>query len=227
MKVKLAAANPKRRAAWRVASGLAIAASLLGVAEVTWGDDLVPGRPIGSIIGLLEGRSPGERNGASLTKMKKKISKNKIEESHQRVLGKVFPPAPPHMVPPKDLLTNTPLVDFAEFQYPPLTLDETIQGNSIPPGAALYYYAPPVGQSSGGNNGGSPGANNGGSSGGGSSGGGSGGGPVGEVPPLVPDVPAAVPEPETWALMLLGAALCAAALRRGKSSRRRPFLVDA
>jgi uncharacterized membrane protein YgcG len=226
MKVKLAAANPKRRAAWRVASGLAIAASLLGVAEVTWGDDRVPGRPIASVIGLLEARSPGERNGASLTKLKKKISKNKVEESHQRVLGKVFPPAPPNTVPPEDLLINTPRLDFAEFQYPPLTLDETIQGNSIPPGAALYY-APPIGQSSGGNIGGSPGPNNGGSSGGGSSGGGIGGGPVGEVPPLVPEVPAAVPEPETWALMLLGAALCAAALRRDKSSRRRSFVADA
>jgi hypothetical protein len=222
MKVKLAPANPKRRAAWCVASGLAIAASLLGVAEVTWGDERVPGRPIGSVIGLLEGRSPGERNGASLTKLKKKISKSKIEESHQRVLGKVFPPAPPHLVPPQDLLTSTPLMDSTAFQYPPLTLGETIQATAISPGAALYYV-PPVGQSSG-DSGGSPGMDNGGSSGGGTGGG---RGPIGGIPPLVPDVPPAVPEPEAWALMLLGSALCAAALRRDKSSRRRSSIADA
>jgi len=220
MNVKLAAANPKRRAAWRVASGLAIAASLVGVAEVTCGDDRFPGRPIGNVIALLEGRSPGERTGASVIKLEKKISINKIEESRQRVLGKVFPLAPPHVVPPEDLLTSTPLLDFTEFQYPPLTLDETIQGNSISSGAALYYVYP-VGQSSG-DNGGSPATNN-----GGSSGGGAGGSPIGGVPPLVPDVPAAVPEPEAWALMLLGSALCAAALRRDKSSRRRSFDADA
>ncbi len=209
---KLAAANPKRRAAWRVASVLAVAASSLGVAELTWGDDRIPGRPIDSVIRLLEGRSPGERSSAALTKMKKRVSKDRTEELHQRVLGKVFPPVPPAIVPPEDLLANPPLLDSAEFEYPPIALAGTAEDIRIPAGPAVYY-GPPVGGGSGGGNGG------------GSGGGGSGGGPV--VTPVVPEVPSAVPEPETWALMLLGAALSAAALRRGRSSQRRRAAVEA
>jgi uncharacterized membrane protein YgcG len=216
---KLASAGPKRRAAWRLASVLALAASLLGVAELTLGDDRVPGRPIDSVIRLLEGRSPGERGSADLTKLKQKVSKNRTEELHERVLGKVFPPAPPTTVPPEDLLASPPLLDSTEFEYPPTTFAGRAEDIRVPPGAALYY-GPPVGGGSGGNNGGDIGGST-----GGGGGGGSGGGPV--ITPVVPEVPSAVPEPETWALMLLGAALSAAALRRGKCSQRRRATVDA
>ena len=218
---KLASASPKRRAAWRIASILALAASLLGVAELTLGDDRVPGRPIDSVIRLLEGRSPGERGSAALTKLKQKVSKNRTEELHERVLGKVFPPVPQTIVPPEDLLANPPLLGSAEFEYPPITSAGTGEDIRVPPGAALYY-GPPVGGGSGGNNDGDIGGSTG---GGGGGGGGSGGGPV--ITPVVPGVPSAVPEPETWALMLLGAALSAAALRRGKSSQRRRTAVGA
>lgn len=215
---KLAAANPKRKAAWRIASVLAVAACLLGLAELTWGDDRVPGRPIDSVIRLLEGRSPGERHNAALTKVKKSVSKNKTDELHQRVLGKVFPPAPPPGVPPQERLVIPPLLDSAELTYPPLELAWTAEDLPRPAGGG-FYYGPPIGGRSGGSNGGGFG---------GSTGGGPGGGPIGSgVTPPVPEVPSAVPEPETWALMLLGAAFCAAALRRGKSSQRRRRAVEA
>lgn len=220
MTEKLAAADPKRRAVRRVASVLAFAASILGVAELTWGDGRVPGRPLESVIRLLESRSPGQRHSASLTKLKSKVSKDRTEELHQRILGKVFPPAPPKIEPPEDLLTNPPLLESAEFEYPPVALTGIPGDIRIPAGPPLYY-GPPLGGGSGGNNGGGGS----GSSGSGGGGGGSGGGPV--VTPVIPEVPSAVPEPETWALMLLGAALSAAALRRGKSSQRRRTAVGA
>jgi hypothetical protein len=49
--------------------------------------------------------------------------------------------------------------------------------------------------------------------GGGGAGGGGGGGAIGQLPPPPVQVPS-VPEPSTWVMMLMGAALCGASMRR-------------
>jgi hypothetical protein len=212
----------------RVLSALAISIGLMGVAAFTWSGDRLVGNPIKSITSLLEGRSPGERGTATLTKLRKEASKKKREEVHQRVLGKVFPPIPPESVPPQQLLEFGPPISFEELEFPGITLPETAERSSTLNGGAPIYVPLIARAGSGPDNGGS-GSGGGGSGGGigGDIGGGTGEAPtVGGVLPTIPEVSSAVPEPGTWALMLLGSFLSAAALRRDRSRRRRSAAVD-
>ena len=222
MTVKVAAEKPKRLTAALVAVVLAIAVVLVTATKLISADQRGARGPLESIVRLLEARSPGERSGATLnklTKSKKNQPKEGGDELHERVLGKVFPSPPPSVVPPDDLLITPPPLGSLDTGLGPNPAGGIFE-DILTPGGPLVYDAPPAG--SGSNNGGGFG----GSSGGGG-GGSSGGGPIdGSNPPLTPNVPSAVPEPQSWALMLIGALLAARALRRGNVSRRRRSISD-
>lgn len=159
-------------------------------------------RVAADVIRLLEGRSPGERGDAVLVKTRQERVGGPLgpppitEESQERVLGKVFPPDDESTFPADLVVTLVP-------------------EGPLDPIAELSQISPflPVGGSPAGPIPGLPAIIGG---GGGSGGGGGGGGDGGLVPPVIVTPPSAVPEPETWMLMLVGAFLCSAALRRRK-----------
>lgn len=154
-----------------------------------------------NILGLLEGRSPGERTFALLTKKSPGTPGNRGESPPadvERGLGKVFPPQPESpelafLIPP-ELLLPGPMSE-PEFSGPIEPLDEITvpagAGSFAPPGGIFlppgggFVSAPPE---EGGN------------------------------PPPQSTAPA-VPEPSTWAMMLIGFGLCAAAMRSKRNFR--------
>ena len=167
----------------------------------------VPGVEAGaSLLAMLEDRSPGERTTGELAASKKKLA----EAPRQRALGKIHQPeAPPELIqaliaPSPELLVAPPLAvpvkeTLLAALAPPLSAPGSVPGGTVPGG-------------------GSPG-------GGGPGGGGPGGGGGGEVPPTQPPVTppvAAVPEPATWTMMLLGFGSIGLMLRR---SRRRTVMT--
>lgn len=156
----------------------------------------IPGISAGAnLLAMLEERSPGERTAGELAASKQK---KLAEAPRQRALGKIHQPeAPPELIqalipPSPELLVAPPLAvpvkePLLAALAPPLAAPGSVPGGSVPGG------------------GGSPG------------GGGPGGG--GEVPPtpppVTPPVPA-VPEPTTWAMMLLGFGSIGFMLRRSR-----------
>ncbi|WP_082992805.1 PEP-CTERM sorting domain-containing protein [Erythrobacter sp. QSSC1-22B] len=172
------------------------------------------GDSVANIASLLDARSPGERTKAELSKTKRSsdAASSLAEPADlvtERVLGKVFSPATnDHLViTPEELMALTPLgVPLAQFP-----------DGDVAPRAPTFLGGPlPV---SGGGLG--PGFISGGSSSGGGNGGGgsSGGGGEGQ-PPAPPEQIPAVPEPSAWVLMLMGAAMCGASMRRQRRLQR-------
>lgn len=167
------------------------------------------------VLNRFVGRSPGERDEATLLKGKERKGKSLAErlfgrrvngggEPDQRALGKIFDTPPEESI--KDLLPDPP---------GPLAPGEPMA--SVPP-LGNVGISPGGGGSSG-----FPGgistvlpSGPGGSQGGPDPGNPTPGGP--SDPGIGPPI-AAVPEPGTWALMLIGFGLCGAVLRR----RRKPL----
>jgi hypothetical protein len=160
---------------------------------------------IKTVAAMMAERSPGERAKGALASLKHK----RLTELHERALPKVrapsppvsplasivtAPPAPPALPP----VSQAPL--FGMVAAPPVTVPPVTGGGGATPGGPPPFSDIPL-----------PG----------------GGGSI--VPPItttqVPPPPppaSAVPEPDSWALMLLGFAFTGLALRR---DRRRAALA--
>ena len=145
-----------------------------------------------SLADMLGMRSPGERTEAELTKTKR-----------ARTLVRHRLPAPKLPVPPSAM-------DLARILLPPATeLPVDIAGPvplmQVPPVSLAQIVSPPSGGSKpivsppGGSGGGTPG-----------------GGPPMVSPPTSPELIPAVPEPGTWAMMLLGFGFIGWRIRREK-----------
>jgi hypothetical protein len=166
----------------------------------------------GSVLGLFEARSPGERTATELTKTKRDKSVGSAGLPDDRALGKEFPPDEVStFASPEQLLALAATPDVVEFPAG----DTPVDGGGWGSG---FFIPPSLVATGGGNGGGGPGAGGpgaGGPGGGGSGGGAPGGdGPVDGPPPPATVSPPAVPEPATWAMMVLGMGLCGYALRR-------------
>jgi hypothetical protein len=147
-----------------------------------------------NVMAMLAERSPGTRTTAELTKLKKRRVVTASAKPKERALGKIFQPEHPALykaLTPNNEMALSPLLGF----FPPTTAIATA---GIPGLLTPVPGVPPVVIAA------SPAA----------VGGGGGGGGVTPVPPTqVPTVTPAVPEPGTWATMLLGFALMGGALR--------------
>lgn len=151
-----------------------------------------------SIADLMSRRSPGERTQALLNKTKHK--------RHYAVLAE----RSPEEVPPVLLGTPTAPAFLPAALTPPPVL-ALAQAAPIFPAA----FAPPLGGVFF-----SPGPGGGGPGGGTGSPGGGGGGPPAQPPPTQPtppSAPPAVPEPATWAMLILGFGVTGVAFRRRRS----------
>jgi hypothetical protein len=161
------------------------------------------------VLSLLQQRSPGARVSAELIKIKRALPS--LADREARALAPELAPADVDetigrlgLDTPEQLLAPPPFEPFATAPG----------GSALPP----TLLAPPFVGGGGGFIGG------GGGGGGGGSGGGGGGSPTPTVqtPPELPPPPqSAVPEPGTWATMIVGMALCGFGLRR----RRKPGSV--
>jgi len=158
------------------------------------------------MLGLLEQRSPGARSGAELTKIKHKRTAAAADPTEliEHALGKEFPP--------------DAVADVTEG----LGLGSPEQLLALAEPGRVKDFVPPASNGGGGSGGTVPGFIGGGGGGHGGGGGGRGGddvdtGKTGEV--TTTQFSAAVPEPGTWATMLVGMGLCGFGLRRRK---RRP-----
>jgi hypothetical protein len=165
-------------------------------------------RTIADVVKLLEGRSPGERGETMLTKAERERTLGDAVPSvaaidpRERVLGKVFPPESGYPG------------QFTAVILPEKPPEQHLEFAGIPPlGPLGRLPSEPIS--------GIPTILGGGEgSGAGSGGGGIGG--DGPDPPVIVTPPSAVPEPDTWVMMLIGAFLCSAALRR----RKRPLRAE-
>lgn len=154
------------------------------------------------VLGLLGERSPGERTFAILTKKGPRAPGKVVEAPPpdvERGLGKVFPPEPDN--PGLEFLTPP---EFALLEGPPgepeLSVPISPEGDlSVPPGSGAFG-PPGISLPPGGSFVSEP------PSGGGDT-------------PSNPTMPA-VPEPSTWAMLLIGFGLCGAAMRAKPGSRR-------
>jgi hypothetical protein len=157
--------------------------------------------PTKDFLASLTERSPGKRTQAELNKTKHKLA---VTKPHQRALAKINKPkeTPPAFV---QALTGTPslLVDALPSISvpPPVQIAEAATPRplgraSIPPGSGIVV---PFG---------------------GGAGGGGGGGGGGEPDSTPPSETPAVPEPATWAMMLLGFGMTGWMLRRRPITRR-------
>jgi hypothetical protein len=190
--------------------GALLLAVLLIAAASSWSQiQPVGAKAADDILRLLEGRSPGERGEAKLSKAKQARTLGRAvpkapAEPQERVLGKIFPPETEIATPEELLAAQFPELpvegDAAEFVELPQLAALGGPGSGAIPGMPVFV------------------GGGGGSGGGGNGGGGNGdGGSV--IPPGVIPQPPAVPEPGTWLLMLLGTFLCAAALRRHRRTQ--------
>jgi len=159
------------------------------------------------ISGLIKSAFVFERDGSS------------IMEPSQRALGKIFDPEPSGIAAlqegPIELLTGPLDALGAPGSFGPVTGSPS----PFPPGGGSgpggLVGAPPSIAAGGGGIGGGSGGGIGGDGGIGGGGGGNGGG--GMPPPPV----AGVPEPDTWALMLIGFFAAGFAMRRGHAEPKR------
>lgn len=210
------------RAKLALLAGLS-AAVLLGVGSTTVGHKLVAQMGIGESFAkttdaaerLVEngsnavqaflGRSPGERGATDILKGKAKraLAKDDVPTGKpkptQRALGKTFDDPLTTLAGP---LTQAPAVEFLPVDAAPTTPLIPALALTVPGGSGGFT---PVG-----------GGFIGGGGGGGSGGGGGDGGVI--PPPPAPPPVAAVPEPSTWALMLIGFAAVGASIRRTKKA---------
>lgn len=150
-----------------------------------------------NVLDMLSGRSPGERTEAQLIKKGRKV------ESRWLSSASLPPPkeeiekeVPDRMIAMADLPHH-------QFDQPPSDIAVPPLFPIVPPGGIV----PPVGPPGGGL-----------PPGGGFPPGGGGIPPGGGGPPPPPPPPALVPEPSTWATMLIGFALLGGVIRRRKSS---------
>lgn len=158
---------------------------------------------IQSLYELISERSPGERTTARSTKPKRgKARAEKPAKPRQRALGKINRPPLTAVVPEPllELLTQ-PRSVFSE----PIVTQEPLDVVALLPQVALSGGVVGGASSSGGG---------GGVVGGGSGPGGDGAGGNSDQPGAVTPPVSPVPEPSTWAMMIIGFGLCAAALRR-------------
>lgn len=194
-------AMTKRR---RFAAGGVVLAALvaapLSITALMGVDSNFPGLDAAkSLMALLEDRSPGDRTAAELTKTKKK--------PEQRALGKVTKPKPPEefiqaIAPPPPALSDLPTFPVAVAGLGPLV--------DIPPprpgggGGIITFDGPP-----GGGGGGPPGGDD-------------DNPPVNPPPENPPEnpPPPVVPEPATWASMLLGFGVTGLVIRRRRRTER-------
>lgn len=198
----------RRRAA--IVASLSIAAAVpLGLATLgVTGGHLVYAATSGakSLADLLDQRSPGERTGAQLTKSKK-----------MRALAKLQPAPPSSPVPPRP-----DALELAKLLMPTEPVSTAIE---MPAAVVAFGPTPTLGTIIGPNPGGSgpPGGTLVTPPGGGGTPPGGGGSPptTPTQPPLVPTSP--VPEPGTWATMLLGFGLIGWRIRRGTKVWARPL----
>lgn len=219
--IDTAAAQPSGRSrAWLrpallVAAALGFAAAIPIASALLSEDSQVPGAAqVRNVFDMLANRSPGERITGNLNKSKSSASIPKLgggdsDELRQRALGKVFPTPP---APPGAAVGQDEPVFFALEEQPstpymlegPFGTSDLVGGGPVI-GAGGFIGIPVAGSGSGGGNGGGP-------SGGGSDGGT--GGPPPSPPPF-----SAVPEPSTWAMLLLGFGLIGAGMRRRRAYR--------
>lgn len=150
------------------------------------------------------GRSPGERGATDILKGKAKRALAKDDapigkpKPAQRALGKTFDDPLVSLVGP---LTPAPAVEFLPVDAAPAAPAIPALALTVPGGSGGFT---PVG---------------GGFIGGGGGGGSGGGGGDGIVPPPpAPPPVAAVPEPSTWTLLLIGFAAVGASIRRSKKA---------
>lgn len=149
-----------------------------------------------SFLALMNDRSPGRRTSAELTKVKLVQTKPK-----QRALGKILEP---DEVPPA----------FVEALAPPPELLPMVLAPEVNPIVPAFASLPPGGGFT------PPGGG-----GGGCCGGGGPTPPGPENPPPPPPPPSPVPEPGTWATMLLGFGMIGWILRRQRR-RVRPAALS-
>lgn len=139
-------------------------------------------------LAMLLGRSPGERVGEHLASIKAK--KEEVLENEARsdkVLGKIFPSS---SLESPGFLPSTPFATSSDLLVDQPVFQDQLSTNLLNTyggPADVQQFAPAMAA----------------------------GGNYGVAPPIgIPSPAAAVPEPGTWALMLMGFALCGAALRR-------------
>jgi len=195
------AARQRRRL---MGGGAALAVLIAAPLAITAYMGVDPGFPgidaAKSFMALLEDRSPGDRTAAELTKTKKKAA------PEQRALGKVSKPeTPPEFE--EALAPPAPAVETPPFPVALAGLGPLVEIPAPPPGGGGFVTT---------------------STGGGGGGGGGGGtenppteNPPTENPPTNPpgeptptDNPPVVPEPATWASMLLGFGITGWVMRR-------------
>ena len=163
----------------------------------------------GRLMAMLDARSPGERAAGALTQIKPRqasrsraVTPAKPATPPLEQLARVIVPAPP--APPVDVMPPILPPPASGIVEPPAALASVPGGfgpGGFGPGIVIGGVgAPPAG-------GGSP-----------PGGGGGGTPPTTEVPPVI----SAVPEPGTWAMMLLGFAMIGSAM---PSRRRRALLA--
>ena len=218
--------NGRRRAYLALAIAGVMAATMGGaIALAPGGSGASATSSLDSLANLLGVRSPGKRTEGKLTKVKIAARETRTPGTledilGERVLGKVFPSGEEAQAAtgPEQFVSVAPVTlaalptGIGEF-VGPFPLLANAESDSFGAGGGPVFVGG-GGPAFVGSGGGSGGGGAGGPSGGG------GGGPVdggvgGTNPTLSPTAPvAAVPEPGTWALMLLGMGLCGAALRR-------------
>jgi hypothetical protein len=153
-----------------------------------------------SFMAMMADRSPGTRTKGELTKTKQRAAS---DAPTQRALGKITKPAPPEEFV-EAIAPSVPVIQ----ELPPIALKDDIGPILLtpqPPGGGIIIppQSPPPGGGGGGPN--TPPT------------------PPGQQPPPPPPPPA-VPEPGTWATMLLGFGLTGWAMRRRR--RRTPAAFD-
>ena len=154
---------------------------------------------------MIADRSPGERSQGSLATLKPK----RQSAPHEHALAKVRGPVPPAS-PFAALVSGPPVPPIVTLPTAPAPLFNLVSGLPVVvPPTAIAAGGPPVVTPPSNVIPGGPG------------GGGGGGGvivPPSVVTPLAPVTPVtpAVPEPTTWAMMLVGFALMGRAIRRGR-----------
>ena len=163
---------------------------------------------IGNALSMLLSRSPGERSTGILIKTKSAKNAQSLADKgpRKRLLARSLPEGKGASTEP------APESGIAGLIAPPEPVF-ILAGPDFAPGLLPALGGLPF-IGGGGGFVSSPGGS-GGSSGGGSSGG---GGTPGNPNPPITDPTSPVPEPQTWALMLLGMGLCGAALRRRKNT---------
>jgi hypothetical protein len=206
------AAMRSRRRRSAILVGL-IAASLGGAAiwsiGAATGNDMMQAavRQANSLADLLGGRSPGRRTMEELSKTKQ-----------ARSLAKLRPGAKPAPVRHEAAAPRIAMVDLDKLLESPAAVPlgpeapSTPPLETAPPSIVAYVAPPPSGISPGGSPGTTPGGTPGGSS------------PpiVFSAPKVVVPVPSAVPEPGTWAMLLLGFALVGLQVRQSGRGAIKP-----